>query len=245
MDGNEQVGVRKKSPVQEPLSGGELCCYWCGNILMSLMTAFLLCCCGFFQVEPMTAIIFIAFGKIFRVEKESGLHWIMPVCLEKKHVNLSIVTMKVLGSNVPDSTGSPLNMAAIVNYIVTDPVKAEYNVEHLWQYIHTQAYDVVRRIAGKFRYRSNVATEVSLLDDSHHICKHMKDLLQKRCEIAGVEILRMDFIDISYHAEVAANLLQVQQAQARIDARKLIVAGSVEITCGALSALSTAGINLS
>ena len=169
----------------------------------------------------------------------------MPLMLERTYVNLSIVTMQVKGSNVPDATGSPMNVSSIVNYVIKDPVASQYNVEHLWNFIHTQAYDVVRRICGKFRYRSNNPTEVSLLDDSHHICKHMRDLLQRRCEIAGVEILRMDFIDISYHAEIAAQLLQVQQAQARIDARKLIVAGSCEITHGAIKALNDAGVNLS
>lgn len=62
--------------------------------------------------------------------------------------------------------------------------------------------------------------------------------------MAGVEILRMEFIDMSYHSEIANQLLQVQQAQARIDARKLIVAGSVEITHGAISKLGEAGIHL-
>lgn len=62
--------------------------------------------------------------------------------------------------------------------------------------------------------------------------------------MAGVEILRMDFIDISYHAEVAAGLLQIQQAQARVDARKLIVAGSVDITHGAIYRLNDSGIKL-
>ena len=137
-----------------------------------------------------------------------------------------------------------MNVSTIVNYIITDPVSAEYNVEHLGQFIHTQAYDVVRRICGKFRYRSNDPNEPTLLEDSHHICRHMRDLLQKRCKIAGVEILRMDFIDIAYHAEVAAQLLQVQQAQARVDARKLIVAGSVEITHGAIHRLNQSGIQM-
>jgi len=152
--------------------------------------------------------------------------------------------MQVQGSNVPDATGSPMNVSSIVNYVIKDPVASQYNVENLHTFIHTQAYDVVRRIAGKFRYRSNDPAEVSLLEDSHHICRHMRDLLQKRCEVAGVKILRMDFIDISYHAEVAAQLLQVQQAQARVDARKLIVAGSVEITHGAITSLNEAGIQL-
>jgi len=37
----------------------------------------------------------------------------------------------------------------------------------------------------------------------------------------------MEIMEVSYAAEVAASLLQVQQAQAKIDARQLIVDGSV------------------
>jgi len=137
-----------------------------------------------------------------------------------------------------------MNVSTIVNYIITDPVSAVYNVENLYAFIHTQAYDVVRRICGKFRYISNDPQEITLLNDGHHISGHMKRLLQKRCECAGVEILRMDFFDIAYHTEIAAQLLQVQQAQARVDARKLIVAGSVEITHGAIFRLNESGIEL-
>jgi hypothetical protein len=57
---------------------------------------------------------------------------------------------------------------------------------------------------------SNDPEEITLLHDGHLVAAHMKKLLQKRCEIAGVEILRMDFFDIAYHTEIAAQLLQVQ-----------------------------------
>jgi len=105
---------------------------------------------------------------------DSGVHWMPPLMLEKHTVNLAINSMQVQGSSVPDSCGSPMNVSTIVNYIITDPVAAVYNVENLYQFIHTQAYDVVRRICGKFRYRSNDPSECTLLDDSHHICQHMK-----------------------------------------------------------------------
>lgn len=62
--------------------------------------------------------------------------------------------------------------------------------------------------------------------------------------MAGVEILRMVFIDIAYVPEIAAQLLQVQQAQARVDARKTIVAGSVEITHGAIDKLAQSGFRM-
>ena len=147
-------GVRRDSPAQVPLAGGELCCYWGFNILISLCTAFLLCCCGIFQVEPMTAVIFVAFGKIIRVEKQSGLHFTPPLMIERESVNLNIQTMQVMGSNVPDSTGSPMNVSSIVNFVIDDPVASKYNVENYRTFIHNQAYDVVRRICSRFRYRS-------------------------------------------------------------------------------------------
>ena len=78
-DMGELPGVRRDSPAQVPLNSGELCCYWALNFLFTLCTAFLCCCCGIFQVEPMTAVIFVVFGKIIRVEKTSGLHWQLPL----------------------------------------------------------------------------------------------------------------------------------------------------------------------
>jgi regulator of protease activity HflC (stomatin/prohibitin superfamily) len=61
-----------------------------------------------------------------------GVHWMAPCMVEKHHVNLAINTMQVLGSSVPDSNGSPMNISTIVNYIVTDPVASVYNVENLY-----------------------------------------------------------------------------------------------------------------
>ena len=128
----------------------------------------------------------------------------MPCCISRRFVSLAINTMKVEGSSVPDSTGSPMKVSTIVNYVVTDPVLASFAVEHLNQFIHTQAYDIVRRVCGKFRYRDSDLNAESLLADSHHISGHMAEMLHARCQVAGVKILRMDFIDISYHSEIAA-----------------------------------------
>jgi len=69
--------------------------------------------------------------------------------------------------------------------------------------------------------------------------------LQKTCRLAGVEILRMDFIEISYDSSMAQQLLQTNKAQARIDARKLVVEGAVAITHGAISRLDTQRVELS
>jgi len=154
----------------------------------------------------MQAMIITAFGKVIRVEVEQGLHFQMPCNTERKTLSLAINTMQVRGSSVPDSTGSPMDVSSIINYVITDPIAAEYNVENLHSFIHNQAQDTVRRVCSKFRYRATQQKpdEPSLIDDGHHVAKHMAQLMNHRCKVAGVEIMRMVFIDIAYVPEIAA-----------------------------------------
>merc|ERR1719469_1609201 len=56
--------------------------------------------------------------------------------IERESVNLNIQTMQVMGSNVPDSTGSPMNVSSIVNFVIDDPVASKYNVENYRTFIH-------------------------------------------------------------------------------------------------------------
>ena len=72
----------------------------------------------------------------------------------------------------------------------------------------------------------------------------MKELLQAKCDIAGVEILRMELMEFSYHAEVAQGLLQIQQANAKVEARKMIVEGGVMIVKDALIKLEEEGVRI-
>lgn len=73
----------------------------------------------------------------------------------------------------------------------------------------------------------------------------MKELVQKRCDVVGVDILAMEIMEVAYSAEMAQSLLLSQQANAKIDARQLIVEGAVQIVQGALENLEARGINLS
>jgi len=70
-----------------------------------------------------------------------------------------------------------MNVSAVVTYSVTDPVKANYHVMNLQNYVTNQGFDVLRRVCGKFPYRSNDPNEASLGDDSSIISTHLKDML--------------------------------------------------------------------
>ena len=68
----------------------------------------------------------------------------------------------------------------------------------------------MRTVCAQFPYRDNDITKPSLLADSKLIGVHLKEILQERCKVAGVEIQRMELMEFSYHPEVAHSLLKIQ-----------------------------------
>lgn len=96
-----------------------------------------------------------------------------------------------------------MNVSAIINYIVVDPIQATFAIENLEEYISNQALEVLRNVCAKFPYRHNDSSQPSLLNDSKLIGVQLKEILQVRCKNAGVEITRMELMEFSYHVEVA------------------------------------------
>jgi len=136
-----------------------------------------------------------------------------------------------------------MNVSAIINFVVTDPAKAKFAINDLRRFITNQAQEVVRNVCAQFLYRHSDPKECSLLSDSKFIGVQLREILQVRCADAGVDITRMELMEFSYHVEVAQSLLQVQQAQAKVDARKLIVEGATGIVDDALRNLEAKGID--
>lgn len=163
--------------------------------------------------------------------------------------------MEIKGSSVPDKNGSPMNVSAVITYQVMNPMAFLFNVDNAKGYIHDQGSEVLKKIMSRFDYMSNDPNVPSLLDDTVVIGKYtkvflsigkcMKELLQAKCQIAGITILRMELMEFSYQSEMTKALLQVQQAKAKIDARKLIVKGGAMIVKDALIRLEEEGIEMS
>ena len=226
-------------------------CNACNYLLMAifilpLIFCFFCRCC--YLNYPMKAYVYTAFGRVRFVEKKEthpGIRFrCCFCCLERREVNLRLQTKTARGSSVPDSTGSPLNVSSMISFVVVDPIAALYSVENLDSYIENQMFEVMRRVCSKFKYKSTDPSDLTLIEDSHLVAKGMCDLLKKKTAIAGVNILMMDFVELSISSEMAVQLLQVQRAEARIDARKKIVEGAVGITAEALSLLQESGLDL-
>jgi len=96
-----------------------------------------------------------------------------------------------------------MNVSVVLNYQITDQIKAKFAIDNLKLFIENQGLEVIRSVWAKFVYRSNADDEPSLLANSNLIGVCMRKLLQERCEMAGVLIHRMELMEFSYHVEVA------------------------------------------
>ena len=231
MDVDTQPLGNRNSVVKGDLSRTENCVYYTANfcgyfwsIVFILPLLFLCCtpCC--YLNYPMKAYVYTAFGRVVFVEtKEThpGINfrccW---RCLSRNEVDLSLMSMTARGSSVPDASGSPLNVSSMISLVVVDPVAFLYSVENPYTFIENQMFEVMRRVCSKFLYKSTDPSQLTLMEDSGMVCREMSELLRKKTAVAGVKILRMDFVDLSISSEMASQLLQVQRAEARIDARK-------------------------
>lgn len=236
MQGVKNINYKLSDPeMNTRLSICELILFYLGNFISFLFILPILM--GFYTVNPQEAIVIMCFGKIVKIIKKPGLNWYFPIGSSFQTVRFGLQTMELKGFSVPDANGSPLNVSAIVTYKIEDPAKALFNVQGYSSYMHTQALEVLKRVLAKFPYRSSDPKKPSLLADTVVIGKVMKELLQEKMRIAGIDIIRMELMEFSFHPEVAQGLLQIQQAQAKLEARKIVVEGGVGIVKDALDLL--------
>lgn len=129
-------------------------------------------------------------------------------CVKDIRVNTAVQTMALKGSSVPDKTGSPLSVSAIMNYRVDDAIAHTYAVADPTLYIENQALEVLRRVCARFPFQS--LKEPCLITDSKFIGACMRELVQDRIKLCGVQVIAMEIMEVAYASEVAQSLLQVQ-----------------------------------
>ena len=94
--------------------------------------------------------------------------------------------MSLKGSSVTDRNGAPIHISAIVNYKIVDAAASIYSVENLKEFIENQSLEVMRSVCSQFSYRSKNPKEPSLMNASSLIGSALKDMVQERCNFAGV-----------------------------------------------------------
>lgn len=107
-------------------------------------------------------------------------------------------------------------------------------------FVKIQSDAALREVAGKYAYDSNESgkEEVTLRSDNGEVSHHLEEELNRRLDIAGIEVVEARINYLAYASEIAGVMLRRQQADAIIAAREKIVEGAVSMVQLALNKLS-------
>ena len=164
-----------------------------------------------------------------------------------KKISLKAMTLSNSRQKINDCLGNPVEIGIAVIWKVTDTAKAVFNVDNYKEYLSLQCDSAVRNIVRIYPYDvapgvdttgDGVADEGSLRGSSELVARRIRDEIQEKVTEAGIEIVEARITYLAYAPEIAAVMLQRQQASAIIDARKMIVDGAVGMVEMALERLS-------
>jgi len=194
-------------------------------------------------VNPQEEKIILFWGKLKKVLRNQGLYFSIVWGREIITISTKRCAMELHKTTVADKNGNPINIAAICTYQVKDTIKAALNIEDYESYIRTQAIAVLKQVASKYPYESQ--DNHCLKGETVIISKEMVNILQQKVEMAGINVISFELSDLSYAPEIAQAMLIRQQAQALVDARKIVVEGAVEIVNDALRQLDERSVKIS
>ena len=170
--------------------------------------------------------------------------------LVNKKISLKIMTLNNNRQKVNDCLGNPVEIGIAVMWRVVDTAKAVFTVDNYKEYLSLQCDSALRNIVRIYPYDvapgidttgDGIADEGSLRGSSEVVASRIRDEIQSKVQDAGLEILEARITYLAYAPEIAAVMLQRQQASAVIDARKMIVDGAVGMVELALERLAEKG----
>jgi len=165
-----------------------------------------------------------------------------------RKISLKVMTLNNCRQKINDCLGNPVDIGIAVLWRVTDTAMAVFNVDNYKEYLSLQCDVAVRNIVRIYPYDvapnvdttgDGMADDGSLRGSSEVVARRIKEEIQSKVRDAGIEILEARITYLAYAPEIAAVMLQRQQASAIIDARKMIVDGAVGMVEMALDRLKT------
>lgn len=164
-----------------------------------------------------------------------------------KKLSLKIMTLNNSKQKINDCLGNPVEIGIAVTWRIVDTAKAVFNVDNYKEFLSLQCDSALRNIVRLYPYDvapnvdttgDGMADEGSLRGSSEIVAERIRTEIQKRVENAGIEVVEARITYLAYATEIAAAMLQRQQASAIIDARKMIVDGAVGMVEMALERLN-------
>ena len=206
-----------------------------GSALGLLLTVFL--SAGLFVVNPNEGRVLQLFGDYVGTAHVPGLRWANPF-YTKKRISLRVRNFESARLKVNDNEGNPIEIAAVVVWQVVDTAEAVFQVDDYNNYVKVQSESALRNLATSYTYDTHDDSQMSLRSHTAAVADHLKKEIQDRLTTAGVEVIESRISHLAYAQEIAASMLQRQQAGAIIAARQRIVEGAVGMVEMALEMLS-------
>ncbi|MCD8115529.1 MAG: SPFH domain-containing protein [Oscillospiraceae bacterium] len=168
-----------------------------------------------------------------------------------KKLSLKMMTLNNAKQKINDCLGNPVEIGIAVIWRVTDTAKAVFAVDNYKEYLSLQCDSALRNVVRMYPYDvspnvdttgDGMADDGSLRGSSDVVANRIRQEIQEKVNEAGLEILETRITYLAYATEIAAVMLQRQQASAIIDARKMIVDGAVGMVEMALERLNESGV---
>ncbi len=206
---------------------------------------------GFYFVNPFCSAVNPAAGTRLRqsgdVNDTEAARAVAAVSSATKKISLKVMTLDNNRQKINDCLGNPVEIGIAVTWKIQDTAKAVFNVDNYKEFLSLQCDSALRNIVRIYPYDvapnvdttgDGIADEGSLRGSSEMVAARIRDEIQNKVEEAGIEIIDARITQLSYAPEIAAVMLQRQQASAIIDARKMIVDGAVGMVEMALEHLN-------
>jgi SPFH domain / Band 7 family len=206
----------------------------CSGIALALIA---LLAKGFMTVNPNEAKVITLFGKYQGTLKEPGLRWVNPFTARKR-VSLRVRNFETGKLKVNDFDGNPIEIAAIVVWLVVETAEAIFQVDNYENFMQVQSESALRNLATSYPYDAHNEGQMSLRSHTAETADQLKKEIQDRLIKAGVQVIEARISHLAYAPEIASAMLQRQQASAIVAARWKIVEGAVGMVENALELLS-------
>ncbi len=191
---------------------------------------------GLFVVNPNESKVLQLFGQYAGTAKIAGLRWANPF-YSKRKVSVRVRNFETGKLKVNDLSANPIEIGCVVVWRVVDTAEALFNVNDFEDFVHVQSEAALRNLATGYPYVSHEG-EMSLSGNIAEVSKRLRDEIHERLSQAGVEVMEARISHLAYAQEIAAAMLQRQQAAAVVAARQKIVEGAVGMVEHALEMLS-------
>ncbi|MDB1087224.1 SPFH domain-containing protein [Streptomyces sp. ACA25] len=193
---------------------------------------------GVKMVAPGEARVIQLFGRYVGTLRTDGLRWVNPLTSSTK-ISTRIRNHETAVLKVNDAGGSPIEIAAVIVWQVEDTAQATFAVDDYEEFVITQTETALRHIATSFPYESD--GDLSLRDNAESITDQLSTEVDVRVGAAGVKVVESRFTHLAYAPEIAASMLQRQQAGAVIAARREIVDGACGMVESAIARITAQG----